>query len=145
MQIENCVYPTSEQIAGLQQPAPGAPIVMVNLLKYRAKALYPDGSEPELSGREAYLRYAVAVEKLVEDVGGRVIYAGAVTSLFLGQVEALWDEVALAEYPSRAALLQMAMSPAAQAIAHHRVAGLEGQLNIETVPSLVALRTGTGV
>lgn len=145
MQVENRVYPAPAQIAALQQPAPGAPIVMVNLLKYRAKAQYADGSEPELSGREAYQRYAVAVEKLVEGVGGRVLYAGAVTSLFLGEVEALWDEVALAEYPSRAALLQMAMSPEAQAIAHHRAAGLAGQLNIETVPSLVALRTGQGV
>ncbi|MEO6029285.1 MAG: DUF1330 domain-containing protein [Candidatus Binatia bacterium] len=142
MQVENRVYPTPEQITGLRQPAPGAPIVMVNLLKYRAKAQYPDGSEPELSGREAYQRYAVAVEKLVEGVGGRVLYAGAVTSLFLGQVEGLWDEIALAEYPSRAALLQMVRSPEAQAIAYHRAAGLEGQLNIETVPSLVALRAG---
>jgi uncharacterized protein (DUF1330 family) len=145
MQVENRVYPAPEQIAALQQPTPGdGPIVMVNLLKYRAQARYADGSEPELSGRDAYLRYAVEVEKLVEKVGGRVIYVGDVTSLFLGAVESLWDEVALAEYPSRAALLQMAMSPEAQAIAHHREAGLEGQLNIETVPSLAAIRARAG-
>ena len=145
MQVENRVYPAPEQIASLQQPAPGGgPIVMVNLLKYRAKAQYADGSDPDLSGRDAYLRYAVEVEKLVEKAGGRVIYVGDVTSLFLGAVESLWDEVALAEYPSRAALLQMAMSPEAQAIAHHREAGLEGQLNIETVPSLAAIRARQG-
>ena len=56
------------------------------------------------------------------------------TFLTLGLVESLWDEVALAEYPNRAAMLQMALSPEFQAIAHHREAGLEGQLNIETVP-----------
>src|SRR6187455_1179343 len=61
MQVENRVYPAPEQIAALQQPTPGdGPIVMVNLLKYRAQARYADGSEPELSGRDAYLRYAVA-------------------------------------------------------------------------------------
>ncbi len=145
MRVENRVYPTSEQMGTLQEHAPGAPIVMVNLLKYRAKAQYADGSEPELSGREAYQRYAVVVEKLVEKVGGRVLYAGAVTSLFLGEVESLWDEIALAEYPSRAALLQMAMSPEVMAIAHHRNAGIEGQLNIETVSSLAALRSGNGL
>jgi uncharacterized protein (DUF1330 family) len=142
MQVENRVYPEGAQIASLQEPGPDGPIVMVNLLKFRARAQYPDGSEPELSGREAYLRYAVAVEALVRGVGGRVLYAGEVTFLMLGQVEQLWDEIALAEYPNRAALLRMAMSPECQAIAHHRDAGLEGQLNIETVPTLGAILAG---
>jgi uncharacterized protein (DUF1330 family) len=61
-----------------------------------------------------------------------------VTFLTIGRVEQLWDEVALAQYPSRAAFLQMAMSPAYQEIAVHREAGLEGQLNIETTPTLAA-------
>ena len=142
MQVENRVYPEGAQIAALQAPGPEGPIVMVNLLKFRERAQYADGSEPELSGREAYLRYAVAVETLVRGVGGRVLYAGEVTFLMLGQVESLWDEIALAEYPNRAALLQMAMSPECQAIAHHRDAGLAGQLNIETVPTLGAILAG---
>ena len=48
-------------------------------------------------------------------------------------VEDLWDEVALAEYPNRAALVAMSSSEAFREIAVHRSAGLEGQLNIETV------------
>ena len=138
MQVENCVYPDSEQIAALQQSGPDGPIVMVNLLKFRAKARYPDGRDPDLSGREAFNRYANAVERLVREVGGTVVYSGDVTFLTIGHTETLWDEVALAQYPSRAALFQMAMSPAYQAIAVHRDAGLEGQLNIETVPTLAA-------
>jgi uncharacterized protein (DUF1330 family) len=106
---------------------------MVNLLKYRERAVYPDGRAEAISGREAYHRYGVEVEKLVRGVGGRVLYAGDVTFLMLGRVDSLWDEVALAEYPSRAALFRMARSPEYQAIAVHRDAGLEGQLNIETV------------
>jgi hypothetical protein len=47
-------------------------------------------------------------------------------------VEDLWDEVALAEYPDRAALVAMSSSEAFREIAVHRTAGLEGQLNIET-------------
>ena len=54
--------------------------------------------------------------------------------LLLGQVDELWDMVALAEYPSLAAFRQMATSPAMQAIEHHRKAGLAGQLNIRTKP-----------
>lgn len=107
---------------------------MVNLLKFKDRAEYADGSEPELSGREAYERYGVEVSKLVVELGGNIRYSGAVTGLLLGEVEDLWDMVALAEYPSLAAFRKMATSPQMQAIEHHRNAGLAGQLNIRTKP-----------
>ena len=105
---------------------------MVNLLKFREKAEYANGSEPELSGRDAYLRYGAGVQACIAAVGGRARFSGFVTDLMLGEVEELWDMVALAEYPSLAAFRQMAMSPQMHAIEHHRVAGLAGQLNIRT-------------
>ncbi len=40
--------------------------------------------------------------------------------------------VAIAEYPSRAAMVAMVKSPDYQAIEVHRMAGLAGQLNIRT-------------
>ena len=50
-------------------------------------------------------------------------------------MESLWDEVAIAQYPDRKAMIAMSMSEAWQAISIHRTAGLEGQLNIEcTIP-----------
>ena len=134
MQIENRVYPDPDQMTAMQQPGPDGPIVMVNLLKFRPRAQYPDGRDEHLTGREAYNRYAVEVVKLLEGVGGRVVFSGDVTYLTLGRADAMWDEVALAQYPNRAAMLRMSMSPEWQAIAVHRAAGLEGQLNIETVP-----------
>jgi uncharacterized protein (DUF1330 family) len=139
MNVENRIYPEPDQVAALQEPGPDGPIVMVNLLKFRGKALYPDGRDPDLPGREAYHRYGIAVAKLVEGVGGRVLFVGKVTFLSLGRAEELWDEVALAEYPNRAALVKMATSAAYEEIAVHREAGLAGQLNIETVPTLAAL------
>ena len=50
----------------------------------------------------------------------------------LGEVEDLWDQVAVAMYPSRKAMLKMITDPDYIESAQHRVAGLEGQLNIET-------------
>ena len=50
----------------------------------------------------------------------------------LGEAEELWDKVAIAMYPSRAAMLEMMSSPEMQEIGAHRAAGLAGQLNIET-------------
>jgi uncharacterized protein (DUF1330 family) len=59
-------------------------------------------------------------------------YAGPVTGLLLGEVEELWDMVALAEYPSRAAMMAMVQDPGYEEISIHRTAGLAGQLNIQT-------------
>ena len=60
------------------------------------------------------------------------VFAAEVERLMLGEVEELWDEVAIAMYPSRDAMLQMMISPKMQEISIHRTAGLAGQLNIET-------------
>jgi uncharacterized protein (DUF1330 family) len=136
MDVKNAVMPSGAQAMGFFGDPEDGPFVMVNLLKFKEKAEYPDGSEPELSGREAYARYGVEVAKLVEGLGGSIRYSGAVTGLLLGEVEELWDQVALAEYPSLAAFRAMAMSPEMHAIEHHRVAGLAGQLNIRTKPQM---------
>ncbi|RRN63653.1 DUF1330 domain-containing protein [Caulobacter sp. 602-1] len=134
MNVVNHVFPSPEQFQAFFGSAEDGPFVMVNLLKFRDKAAYEDGSEPELSGREAYNRYGVEVAKLVKALGGQIRYSGAVTGLMIGEIEEMWDAVALAEYPSLAAFQKMALSPEMHAIEHHRKAGLAGQLNIRTKP-----------
>ena len=132
MNVVNAVFPGAGQIAAFFGGAEDGPFVMINLLKFKERADYPDGSDADLSGREAYARYGLAVQACLAAVGGKSIYAGSVTDLMLGEVDELWDMVALAQYPSRAAMMAMVQSPEYQAIEKHRVAGLAGQLNIRT-------------
>lgn len=73
----------------------------------------------------------------VEKVGGKTGYAGPVIGLLLGEIDMLWDVVALAQYPSLAAMMAMVQDPGYQEIAKHRTAGLAGQLNIKTKGTLV--------
>ena len=132
MQVVNHLHPSPEQAKAFFGADEDGPMCMVNLLKFREKAEYADGSEPELSGRDAFLRYGAGVQACIAAVGGRARFSGFVTDLMLGEVEELWDMVAIAEYPSRAAMMQMVQSPEYQAITKHRDAGLAGQLNIRT-------------
>ncbi len=134
MNVVNLVHPTGKQMAEFFGTPEDGPFVMVNLLKFKAQAQYADGSDRHLTGAQAYARYGEGVSKLVAALGGRVLYSGGVTGLMLGEVEDLWDAVALAEYPSLAAMQKMATSPEYAAIHHHRDAGLAGQLNIRTKP-----------
>ncbi|MEL6568999.1 MAG: DUF1330 domain-containing protein [Pseudomonadota bacterium] len=134
MKVINEVVPGDQnQIAQMMQPGPDGPVFMVNLLKFKEKAAYADGRETDLTGREAYEIYGTGVAELIPQFGGRVFFMADVTFLSLGQVEELWDEVAIAAYPNRRALLKMSQSDAWRALAVHREAGLAGQLNIETV------------
>jgi uncharacterized protein (DUF1330 family) len=134
MDVVNQVVPDPAAAAAFFSAPDDGPFVMVNLLRFRPTAEYADGSDAELSGREAYDRYATVVRGLIEGLGGRVVYAGAVTGLLLGEVEDLWDAVGLVEYPSLASFQEMIRSPEMRAIEHHRAAGLAGQLNIRTRP-----------
>lgn len=95
----------------------GTPVVMLNLLRF-----LPDG------GQERYAEYGAAVAPLLERAGGRIVSAGQPAMAVIG--EESWDLVALVEYPSRQAFLEMIGSEEYQAIAHLRTEALErGELH----------------
>ena len=132
MEVKNAVMPNDQQMAGFLEEGKDQPIYMVNLLKFKDKATYPDKRETDLTGEEAYAIYGQEVRKHLEKVGAKPIFSGKVSRLMLGEVEDLWDTVAIAMYPNRKAMLDMLSDPEYIKSAQHRVAGLEGQLNIET-------------
>ncbi|MDP1631749.1 MAG: DUF1330 domain-containing protein [Caulobacter sp.] len=140
MKVENAVMPTGEQIQALLGLGGDAPITMLNLLKFRDAAVYDEGGEPEMTGREAYNRYGEPMRVLVEASGGRFLFTATVDTLVIGEVGELWDAAAVVEYPSRAAFVTIASSPEVVAIGRHRKAGLAGQLLIQcsTVGGLLA-------
>ena len=140
MEVVNEVTPTRpEQTQAMMEDGPEGPIYMVNLLKFKERAEYEDGRQTSLTGREAYQLYGEQVVQILPKYGGKAVFMGHVTLLALGQVEELWDEVAIAMYPKRADLVRMTLSEEWQAAAVHRTAGLAGQLNIETVGGLLGL------
>ena len=130
MDVENHVYPTASRVEALMADDSGRPVVMVNLLKFRAKAVYPDGRPSDLTGRQAYDLYGAAMQKVIEENGGRLLFGGDIASLVIGEVGDLWDTCILVEYPSAAAFAAIVTSPEVAEIGVHRAAGLEGQLLI---------------
>lgn len=88
------------------------PVVMLNLLDFK-----PDG------GAERYGEYAQAVEPMLAGVGGRLLFAGLGCPALIGPTK--WDLVAVVEYPTRQAFLDMIAMAEYQAIAHLRSESLE--------------------
>ncbi len=123
------VVPTPQQIQRLIEKGPDGPIVMVNLLKFRKKAAYgperPEAKE-NLSGADAYRRYATAALQYVSSMGGGVVWSGAQKTVVVGDdAQDDWDEVLCVRYPSREAFLKMAQDPAYLSAHYHREAALE--------------------
>ncbi len=133
MEVINKVVPDEAQMKGFMEPGHDGPIYMLNLLKFREEAEYPDGRETDLTGEEAYALYSAEVGEHLARVGGAALFSARVERLMLGEVEELWDRAAIAMYPSRTAMMEMMSSKDYQASAVHRAAGLAGQLNIELV------------
>jgi uncharacterized protein (DUF1330 family) len=133
MKVENAIYPQGEQVAETLTKGSSGPVVMVNLLKFKKKAEYKDGRAAADDGKTAYNRYGADMLRFVTENGGRVLFIGEVKSLVIGEVEDLWDAVALVEYPSSEAFLKIVTAPEVEKFAIHREAGLEGQLLIQTV------------
>jgi uncharacterized protein (DUF1330 family) len=71
--------------------------------------------------------------RLTEDAGGRLVFAGDVRGLFVGLGDIKWDQVGIMMFPSFRAMTAIIESKAYADIHVHRVAGLAGQMLIETV------------
>jgi len=103
-------------------PEEDRPFYMLNLIKYRKRAVYPDGRETDLTGREADNLYA-PIDFLAK-IGAEVAYLGAV-QVQQGNGKPKWETVGIVRYPSRAKFFQMAENREFQARSIHKQAGVE--------------------
>lgn len=131
------LQPTTDQMRAFAKDEHDGPIVMINLLKFRDKAQYkPEDPEhgDDISGAEAYDRYAEGLEELSRDpsIGLKPLYAGSAHGFLIGEGD--WDRVLVVHYPSRQHMLTMMRDARYQKVHRHREAGLLHQDLIETHP-----------
>ena len=122
MNLTNQVTPTREQFIDFMKNYPaGEPVVMVNILKFKAKSGTTEASDGDIeSGAAAYARYGRNVAPLLKAVGGRVLWSGKVNMTVIGDSDDQPDMVLVVEYPSAAKFVEMSTSDAYRAIAHDR-------------------------
>jgi uncharacterized protein (DUF1330 family) len=125
------IVPNLEQFQQFAASSDTGPVVMLNLLKFKARA---DGEEG--SGAEAYSRYGDAVVKMVEARGGRVLWTGRADQILIGDPTEDWDAVALVWYPSRRAFIDMVTADEYQKAHVHRERGLERTLLVACTPTV---------
>ena len=125
------ITPNREQFEALVNAPDDGPVVMLNLLKFKTSA--GDGGG---SGAEAYGRYGDAAVQMIEERGGKVLWAGRGQQILIGDPTEDWDQVLLVEYPSRKAFIDMVSTPEYNEAHKHRESGLERTVVVACKPSL---------
>ena len=123
MNPQVAIDPTPPQLQALADSSDPAPLVMLNLLRFKDRADGIDAADG-ITGAEAYARYGAEAVKHIARIGGRVLLTLGAQHSVIGPDAAEWDMVIAVEYPSRRAFLEM-ISDADYLEAHrHRTAAV---------------------
>jgi uncharacterized protein (DUF1330 family) len=134
------VNPTKEAFAAFRAKDRVGPIHMLNLVKLRASAAYPD--ERRATGAEAYAAYGRESEPVFSRLGGTIIWRGVFEQTLIGPPEERWDLCFVAQYPSVAAFVAMIRDPVYREAVKHRQAAVEDSRLIRLAPGEVGIGFG---
>ena len=115
------IHPSQAALQAFADNPSPAPVVMLNLLKFRRGG-----------GSKAYARYSDAFQEVLQRHGGKFLYLGRAAEMLAG--DEAWDAVALVEYPSRKVFLAIIASPEYAALSVLRDEGLERTVLYATDP-----------
>lgn len=136
---DSYLHPGPDNMAAFMALPDDTPINMVNFLRYRDLAEYPDGHDHAgkgWSGRRAYEEYGRAIAVPFTKVGAKVIWRGAFQATTIGAADEVWDDLLVVEYPSAKAFLQMISDPEYQAGGVNRTAALADSRLFRTQPAV---------
>lgn len=139
------VDPLREQFEAFKALPRNEPIQMLNLIRLREKAEYPDGHPDHgknVSGRDAYRAYGKAAGPIFRKVGGRQVWAGRPDAVVTGPAGEAWDLAFIAEYPSAAAFLAMVTDPEYREHVKHRQAAVLDSRLIRLKPMIAGQNFG---
>lgn len=126
------VDPTREDFARFREMDRPGPVHMLNLLRFRARAAYEDGTIA--TGAEAYSNYARESGPVFKRLGGRQVWAGKPELMLIGPQSEAWDLAFIAEYPSPDAFVAMLRDPDYRKAVRHRQAAVADSRLIRMQP-----------
>ena len=99
------------------------PIMMLNLIRLREQAAYPDGRVA--TGAEAYASYGRESDPIFRRLGGEIIWRGVMEGMVIGPTDKQWDISFIARYPDANAFLAMVTDADYKIAVVHRQAAVD--------------------
>ena len=84
--------------------------VMLNLMRFRTKALYKNENSKELSGEEAYQLYLKEIKPSLIEIGSEVLFQGVPNDFLIGPIEEKWDFILMVKHQSIEKFLEFSKS-----------------------------------
>jgi uncharacterized protein (DUF1330 family) len=131
--MDGHVDPTKESFGRFKALPGDRPVHMLNLVRLRAEAVYPNGRRA--SGLEAYRAYAHASGPVFYRLGGRQVWIGRPELTLIGPESESWDLAFIAEYPSGQAFVDMIRDPVYREAVKHRQAAVADSRLIRLSPA----------
>jgi uncharacterized protein (DUF1330 family) len=132
MSTSGFIDPTKEIFSAFRADDRPGPVNMLNLIRLRARAAYPDGREA--TGAEAYEAYGRESLPVFSRLGGSIVWRGRFELTLIGPADERWNLAFIAEYPSVAAFVEMIRDPVYREAVKHRQAAVEDSLLIRFRP-----------
>ncbi len=134
------VDPSRERYLEFRDFPRKGPLHMLNLVRFRTQAAYPDGRQA--TGAEAYAAYGRESQPVFARVGGRIAWRGTFEFNLIGPEDERWDEVFVAEYPSMEAFVEMLRDPVYREAVKHRQAAVEDSRLVRCAPAAAGTQFG---
>lgn len=116
-----------EQFFALRDSQHQGAVHLLNLIRLREHADYPDGRD--VSGVEAYRTYGRVSEPVLVRLGVKIIWEGQLEAVLIGPQAENWDIFFVAEYPSVQSFIEIIRDPVyREAAAHRKAAALDSRL-----------------
>lgn len=133
------VDPTREQFNEFKSLPRDQPVLMLNLVRLRKQACYPDGRNA--TGAEAYACYGKESGPVFQGLGGEIVWRGTPQTVLIGPQDESWDIAFIARYPSASAFLAMVTNEEYKKAVIHRQAAVEDSRLVR----MAELDSGAGV
>ncbi|MEL7099540.1 MAG: DUF1330 domain-containing protein [Pseudomonadota bacterium] len=119
------IDPTRAQFDAFKDLPRDTPLNMLNLVRFRNIAAYPDGHpDAGITGAAAYANYGRDSGPVLSRVGGHILWRGTFESTLIGPADEAWDAAFIAYYPNAAAFLAMVTDAEYQRAVIHRQAAV---------------------
>jgi uncharacterized protein (DUF1330 family) len=135
--MDGHIDPDREAWAAFKSLPRDQPIQMLNLIRLKPLADYPEGHADHgkgLSGLDAYRAYGRTTARIFKRVGGRQVWAGKPQVMVTGPQAEAWDLAFIAEYPNSAAFMAMVADPEYRELVKHRTAGVADSRLLRLAP-----------
>ena len=124
------IHPQNDALEEMATRSSDAPVVMLNLLRFRETA-EPGHGVDGMTGEQAYRECGRGFRKLQPRFGGEPLWMGKAQAVLVGAENEAWDLAILVRYSTRGQFLSMLSDPEYKAISPLRAAALSDSRLIE--------------